>query len=169
LIAAVQFEKHRGIGKKLTFYQPYSSNYAGGKSVMLDGILGTSDFRDSHWQGFQGVDLDAMVDLGEHTDTVSVSVGFMQEPGSWIFLPVKVEFSASSDGINFRTISSQKTTDSPRKEEVLIKEYTCNLSSSKTGQTRFIRITAKNRGICPKWHPGKGQPAWLFADEIVIR
>jgi hypothetical protein len=33
---------------------------------------------------------------------------------------------------------------------------------------RYIRIVAKNRGVCPKWHPGKGDRAWLFADEVVV-
>ncbi|MCX6245768.1 MAG: chitobiase/beta-hexosaminidase C-terminal domain-containing protein [Bacteroidetes bacterium] len=179
VIAQVQFVKHSGVGKKLTFFQPYSPHYAGGKNVLLDGIRGTSDFRDNHWQGFQGVDFDATVDLGEHADAGSVSINFLQDQGSWIFLPVKVEFSVSSDGIYFRKINSQNTSESPKTEGALIKEYSCSLTSfksvkgasaaSETGPIRFIRINAKNMGVCPKWHPGKGQPAWIFADEIVIR
>jgi len=27
---------------------------------------------------------------------------------------------------------------------------------------------AKNRGVCPAWHPGAGQKAWLFVDEIAV-
>ncbi len=32
----------------------------------------------------------------------------------------------------------------------------------------YIRVFAKNRGVCPHWHPGAGGKAWIFADEIVV-
>ncbi|HPG33949.1 MAG TPA: hypothetical protein PLM34_08850, partial [Lentimicrobium sp.] len=33
---------------------------------------------------------------------------------------------------------------------------------------RYIKITAKNRGICPDDQPGSGNKAWLFMDEVMI-
>jgi putative alpha-1,2-mannosidase len=33
---------------------------------------------------------------------------------------------------------------------------------------RYIRMIARNRGICPPWHPGAGNKAMIFADEISI-
>jgi hypothetical protein len=35
-------------------------------------------------------------------------------------------------------------------------------------EARFVRIKARNVGICPDWHPGAGGKAWLFVDEIVV-
>jgi hypothetical protein len=32
---------------------------------------------------------------------------------------------------------------------------------------RFLRVQARNFGPLPDWHPGAGEPAWLFVDEIV--
>jgi len=34
---------------------------------------------------------------------------------------------------------------------------------------RYVRVVAANRRTCPAWHPGHGQPAWIFIDEIVVR
>jgi hexosaminidase len=34
---------------------------------------------------------------------------------------------------------------------------------------RYVRVTAKSVGLCPPWHPGRGQNAWLFVDEIIVR
>ncbi|WP_449436423.1 hypothetical protein [Pedobacter steynii] len=31
-----------------------------------------------------------------------------------------------------------------------------------------IKIVGKNFKKLPEWHPGKGQPAWLFIDEIFL-
>jgi hypothetical protein len=33
---------------------------------------------------------------------------------------------------------------------------------------RYIRIEAKNVGICPPWHKGSGGKAWLFVDEVEV-
>ena len=33
---------------------------------------------------------------------------------------------------------------------------------------RGMSIQARNIGKCPEWHSGAGEPAWLFADEIII-
>jgi len=33
---------------------------------------------------------------------------------------------------------------------------------------RYVRITARNYGVIPDWHPGSGGHAWIFVDEILI-
>ena len=33
---------------------------------------------------------------------------------------------------------------------------------------RFVKIIAKNVGVCPRWHVGYGEEAWLFVDEVII-
>ena len=45
-----------------------------------------------------------------------------------------------------------------------MKNFTMNFST----KARYIKVIAKNQGVCPDWHVGEGQPAWIFADEIVI-
>ena len=35
-------------------------------------------------------------------------------------------------------------------------------------EARFVKVNAKNIGICPEWHSGSGNRGWLFVDEIVI-
>jgi len=34
---------------------------------------------------------------------------------------------------------------------------------------RYIRIHAHNRGVCPAWHPGAGEKAWIFLDELGVQ
>jgi hypothetical protein len=36
-------------------------------------------------------------------------------------------------------------------------------------RTRFIRVKAENIKTCPDWHVGRGQKAWIFADEVVVK
>jgi hypothetical protein len=34
-------------------------------------------------------------------------------------------------------------------------------------EARFVRVHARPQ-VLPEWHPGAGEGAWIFVDEIVI-
>jgi len=36
-------------------------------------------------------------------------------------------------------------------------------------EARFVRLRATSIGVCPPWHPGAGENAWLFVDEIEVQ
>ena len=94
----------------------------------------------------------------------SVTATFLQNAGSWIWLPEFVSFSISKDGKRFKKIE-QLTHDIPLREyEPTIINFTAEVNQ----EIQFIRINAKNIETCPEWHPGAGNPAWIFIDEIVI-
>ena len=35
-------------------------------------------------------------------------------------------------------------------------------------ETQYVKVIAKNIGLCPEWHKGAGNKSWIFADEIII-
>lgn len=146
---------------------PYSKNYtAGGDNALIDFIRGGSDFRTGEWQGYLGVDLDATIDLGEIQDVKKVSAGFTQHIPSWIFLPVKVSFEYSVDGISFTKFGEDSFSVDPQKTPDVTHDYSVN--SDSPVKARYIRVLAENMKTLPEWHPGAGYRAWIFADEIVI-
>jgi hexosaminidase len=85
--------------------------------------------------------------------------------GSWIFYPTLVEFSVSVDGEYFTNVARFEIPIPGGHRDTSIKELEQNLTNVKA---RYVRVYAKNVGICPDWHPGKGDKAWLFVDEIVV-
>jgi hypothetical protein len=38
----------------------------------------------------------------------------------------------------------------------------------KTATARYVKIKAKNVGVCPAWHAGNGGKAWIFVDELGV-
>jgi predicted alpha-1,2-mannosidase len=157
-----KIKKYRTIKIK----NPYSTQYTGGgDNGLIDMIRGGENFADGSWQGYQGVNFEAIVDLGMLDEIHKVSAGFLQSAGSWIWMPEYVEFYYSGDGKTFTKIG-KITNDIDRKEmQTVIKDF-----SIKTGniKAKYIKVLAKNMGICPKWHPGAGGKAWLFVDEITV-
>jgi hypothetical protein len=150
----------------LELHSRYSSMYtAGGDNALIDRVRGGDNFRTGMWQGFQGTDLEAVVDLGRTRKVKSVAAGFLQETGSWIFLPESVEFAVSKDGTKYETVAVLTHAIPQDLEGSVTRDF---LKTGINKKVRFIRMRAKNIGICPEWHPGAGHPAWIFADEIMV-
>lgn len=152
--------------RKISITHPYAGQYAaGGDIALIDFKRGGENFRTGFWQGYEGVDLEAVVDLGVVQPVSRVAAGFLQDQGSWIFMPTEVVIFVSVDGTNFREISRISNTIDERKTEAITHEFTTELKGT---NARFIKVIAKNRGTCPDWHPGAGGKAWIFTDEITI-
>lgn len=139
---------------------------AGGNDALIDGILGTSDFRTGTWQGYFNEDLVAIVDLGRQKSINLVQINFLKDQRSWIFYPSKVVCYGSKDGVEFKRIDSIQL-DSPKpSDEVEIK----TIEFKTNNQYRYIKIIGKTKGDLPSWHLGfqHDGKSWLFADEITI-
>ncbi len=132
---------------------------------MIDGIRGTNNWSGGAWQGYQGQDFVAVIDLGK-TETINrVGAGFLQDIGSWIWMPREVDFELSVDGKNFShavTIPNDIPQDN---YHVAIKDFMKTIAPQKV---RFVRIRAHTYGKIPSWHVGAGGRSWIFIDEIII-
>jgi len=144
---------------------PYSNQYeAGGLTALIDHQRGGDNFRTGVWQGYQGVDLVATVDLGTKMRVSRLAGSFLQDQGSWIFMPKEVEFFVSDDGKTFRSVGKATNWVAENEEGALTQE----LGVRPRCEARYVKMAAKNIGVCPVWHVGAGQPAWIFCDEFVI-
>lgn len=162
----VKFANHLAVGKTMKLKYPPNIKYAGGKeSLLLDGWSGSYDYNDGNWLGFEGTDFEAVVDLGEIEPIKNISVGFLENQLSWIFLPEKVEFSISNDEKNFKKISSFNHDVKPN-INIEVKSFEKSLNDT---NCRYIKVYAQNIKVCPSWHQGKGGKAWVFVDEIYVK
>jgi len=167
----VQTIKHKGIGAEVSHKNPYIKKYSGGNpNALTDGKISIDDLSQSEnrkiWQGFEGEDMIATIDLKKLISIQSISVGFLQDINAWIFAPEWVEFSVSNDNqsfISMEKINNPIKTNSTKEERV---KYAVEIDNS---NVRYIRVHAKNIGICPEWHIGAGHKCWLFADEIIVK
>jgi hexosaminidase len=94
-------------------------------------------------------------------------VRFLQQSGSWILLPRRVDFAISDDGKTWRTLQSTPIAVDPQDLRATVRTVRCETTTPLTA--RYLRITAQNYGQLPAGHDGAGQPAYLFTDEILVR
>ena len=165
LVAAATFHRipHNWTIKLLA---KYSRQYtAGGDLALIDGVRGTSNFVDGAWQGFDGQDLVAVVDLGAVQNVSKLGAGFLQDVESWIWMPRRVDFELSTDGRNFVPALSLANDVSDSVYGAIVKDF---VGTARPQPARFVRMTAHNYGKLPAWHPGAGGDSWIFVDEIII-
>jgi hypothetical protein len=156
---------HKAEGKTVKLLTKPHDNYPGeGGATLTNGYLGSFDFRDGQWLGFWAQDAVAVLDLGAEQQVDTVEANFLQEQGSWIFLPKAITLSISADGQNFQPVASMAI-PMQADYESLSKGFAFEVNA----KTRFIKIEAANIGKCPDWHVGAGGDAWVFFDEIMVK
>ncbi len=144
----------------------YNRQYtAGGEQGLIDGVRGNTNFSAGAWQGYQGQDFAAVVDLGRVATVSRLGAGFLQNVRSWIFMPTRVDFELSTDGRTYTPALSIPNDVPADSYDEVIKDFARNISPQ---QARFVRIKAYNYGKLPAWHPGAGSDAFIFIDEILI-
>ncbi len=151
---------------KIKYNSSYSQKYPGkGSYTLIDGVKGSINYNDGKWQGFNGTNLDVVIDLGKLKKIKEISASFLSDVNSFIFLPKLVEYSFSNNGKNFKSLSELKNKIPEKHTEAFIHTFDLKVKNIKA---RFIHIKAENIGVCPPWHKGAGEKAWLFCDEISI-
>ncbi len=160
------FLRHRAQARTPKLETAYSPRYpAGGDLALVDGLLGSDDYRDGAWQGFEGSDFEATIDLGASTPLRRISTRFLQNVSVWIFLPNRVEIEVSADGRDFATLATFHNLTTNRSGTIEAREFAAELDGR---NARYVRIRAEGVKVCPPWHTGAGGPCWTFIDEIVI-
>ena len=160
---------HLGMGR-LKQLNSLAGNYrpeysGGGDNALLDGSLGSDDYKDGHWQGFYGIDADIELDLGKGTKVKALNIGFLVNAHDWILRPDTVEVYTSSDGKSYRLNHTfTLTTEVAKKGNFTFRER----FETHTLSTRYLRVVVKNPGKLPEGLPGSGYDSWIFMDEIVV-
>ena len=160
------FKNHLGLSANVSYLTSYHSNYKGNKELnLVDGKLGSKDFRDGCWQGFWEKDLKCTIDLKKIKPIKKIGARFYQYNNSWIFFPKEIHIESSADSITWKKWGTVNNKKSNRLRGKNIQSY--ELTKPKT-IARYIKIHAKNLTTVPFWHEAAGSGAWLFCDEVII-
>ncbi|NLA63281.1 MAG: family 20 glycosylhydrolase, partial [Bacteroidales bacterium] len=136
-----------------------------GAPLLVDGLRGNSNYKTGRWIGFQGNDLVVVIDMLQPTEISSVEFKTNVVTGDWIFDAEEVIVETSDDNENFETIVSEKGLNVKNEhwQEVVNHNYTFDATSA-----RYFKVTIKSLHEMPEWHGGKGNPAYVFVDEIAL-
>jgi hypothetical protein len=134
--------------------------------ALTDGALGGSNFY-ANWLGFEGNNLEAIIDLEQETEIDTITAAFLQVTNHIVFFPESVTYSVSNDAKTFRKIETIANVSSltPESKRNDVAYFT---SAFKPVKARYIKISAQNMSKAPAWHNAAGSPAWIFVDEVIV-
>ncbi|MDD4157787.1 MAG: family 20 glycosylhydrolase [Proteiniphilum sp.] len=141
-----------------------ASGYAyGGAAMLVDGLYGNSTYyRSGRWIGFQKEDLVAVIDLLQPTAIHTAEIRTAVVTGDWIFDASELLIESSDDNKRFTQVVAQKITDDRKEHWSDISDHTFTFAPV---TARYFKVTVKP-SLIPEWHPGKGNRAFVFVDEI---
>lgn len=151
--------------KPITLKEQPSQGYIfNGAPVLADGLKGNANYKTGRWLGFQGKDVDAIIDLKEPTEFSKVSFDTNVMKGDWIMGITGITVKVSDDGQTFREVASKSVPSLQQKDAdgIYPQEITFD-----TQKARYVEVIIRN-GKLPSWHGGAGNPAYIFVDEISI-
>ncbi|MCL6267705.1 DUF4838 domain-containing protein [Flagellimonas myxillae] len=140
--------------------------YAGEDPMVLtDGALGGSSFY-ANWLGYEGNNMEVVVDLGKTQPISSISMAFLQVTNHVVFFPSRVSYLGSVDNQNFVPLGTLKN-PKPLNKKSKVNDIQYFDLDFEPNSYRYIKVIAPNTET-PYWHHAAGLPSWVFADEIII-
>jgi hypothetical protein len=148
--------RHAAVNAPVALRTPPSPDYALATAQGLtDGYLAqAADCRSVDWLGFEGVEFEATVDLGQPTRIRRAGARFLHQIEYGVALPRSVEVSVSEEGETFRTVAAVPSDPPPpRRDQRFTRDYLADLPGV---TARYVRLRAF--------------PAaqWIFVDEVIV-
>ncbi|MFC4015117.1 DUF4434 domain-containing protein [Nonomuraea purpurea] len=141
-------------GRAYTVSMPAAASYPDAGAELTDGVYGAATYGDAAWQGRNtAAPYSVVVDLGAAKRVKEVQSDWLQVKGVYIFLPKKVTYETSSDGVAYTALGSVNApaagdADQSRKYRLLGVDRTA----------RYVRVTVE-----------PVSSAWSMPDEIEVR
>ena len=166
-VTTVSFIKS-GLDYKIKDQSAASDKYKGqGPLTLNDNKGGFSSLGSPTWLGYNIDTVTYTLDLGKKTSVKELLFDFLQNEGSWVFLPEKVlVYYKESDNAEYKMLGDVSTNSmAPNKGAACIQQ---RIQSTKKVDAQFLLIKIVPVKKMPDWHEAKGEHAWLFIDEIKV-
>jgi len=146
--------------------QPNEKYKGNGAATLFDLKKGLAEnFNDAAWLGFREQPFAAVFYFDTAQTINSISISYNESVQSYLMPPAEVEVWAGESKDKLKLLR-KATAPQPTKEEKNIVRVEGMKIDIPQSTYKYYKIVAKNVLKLPTWHPGKGEKAWIFIDEI---
>lgn len=146
--------------------QPVNKQYEyKGVSTLVDGLKGNGNYKTGRWIAFYRNDMDITIDMQQPVEISNVELSTCVEKGDWVFDARGFSVEVSDDGKIFTKVASEEYPVMTEADRNGIYNHKLTFNPVKT---RYVRVVALSEKIIPDWHSGKGNPGFLFVDEVTL-
>jgi hypothetical protein len=122
-----------------------------------------SDFKNPAWLGYREKPFEALFTFAQPTPIKLLTLSIGKNIGGFIFPPASVEVWGGPDKMHLTLLQKIQPQQPIKDQSARVEAIQSQL---KEGNYSVIKLIARPLAKLPAWHPGKGQPAWVFVDEV---
>ncbi len=135
-----------------------------GSSTLINLKKGeATDFKNKAWLGYREKPFEALCTFAQPTPIKSVTISTGKNIGGYILPPLSVEIWGGNDKAHLKLLQKIAPEQPQKDQSARIEAIQSKLPE---GKYAVIKVIARPVPKLPSWHPGKGQPAWVFVDEL---
>jgi len=137
-----------------------------GAKTLVNFQLGEGNTSNGEWLAYRDYDMEFVVGFGQKKTLKSAYLNALIDIGAYIFPIKSIVAMGSNDGKNFEKITEVKFPDGSESDPRGAKSFNCDFPEGTS--FRYYKFTVANLKKLPSWHRGKGEPAWIFVDELFL-
>jgi hypothetical protein len=109
--------------------------------------------------------MECLLQFSAPTPVQSVRLSTLVDIGGYIMPAQSIEVWGGENAKNMKLLA-RLVPEQPRKmKPSAMKGFECKFN---TATVKYLKIIGNPVSKLPRWHPGKGEKAWIFADEILV-
>lgn len=144
---------------------PHQLYPGSGPKTLIDRLGGRDAFNSKTWMGFASDMVQMEIRLKSPVKVKRIMLHVLENQAAWIYLPHKVEvYAQAKEGGPWELISQTEGETGDFQSKSQCRAFWIKLQ--KAPKTRHLLVKAYPLAKIPDSHPGKGNPAWLFIDEV---
>ncbi|HEY0677481.1 MAG TPA: DUF2231 domain-containing protein [Chitinophagaceae bacterium] len=133
--------------------------------LLINHELGELNFRLGNWVAFRENRMECLLVFPESVTVRNIGLNGLVDVGAYIMPPQQIEIWGGNDSRNLKLLGQLKPQQPGKAIPGLIKNFECKF---KPTSVKYVKLIAHPVGKLPAWHPGKGEKAWIFVDEILV-
>lgn len=146
--------------------------YSGmGSKTLVDHELGDLNFGNGKWLGYSKNNMEFLLLFNKSTALREINFNTLVNTASHIFPIQTISIEGSEDGKHFHAIQQKDYTEITKAfkaEPNINQSQAFKVLLPKGTSYRYYKVIVRNLKKLPVWHSGKGNPAWIFIDELFI-
>jgi len=145
---------------------PIDSNYMKIRpTVLIDADKGDLGFGSGKWLGFRKNGLAALLYYRKPATISSLTFSSIVDIGAYIFPPTRLEVWGGPNEHHLKLLGTLTPTQPEKTGPSYLTAYRIDFPPQKIG---CLKVIADPIPKLPDWHSAKGQPAWIFFDELLV-
>ncbi len=133
--------------------------------ILIDLVKGDNNFRNGKWVGFRMNSMEALLVFNNPVEASSVTLSSLVDVNSYLMPPLSIEVWGGDDAGHLKLLGRIAPEQPSKAQPAYQKRFEVKFSAI---TVKYLKLIVNPVQKLPKWHPGKGQKGWVFADEIIV-